>query len=52
MNDISVFELNEAFASQAVYCWKKLGIPKEKLNPKGQYAALKVTGYWFETSQT
>lgn len=33
--DIDVFEINEAFASQAVYCVKKLGIPIEKVNPNG-----------------
>lgn len=35
IDDIEVFEINEAFASQAVYCVKKLGIPAEKVNPKG-----------------
>src|SRR5499426_3345853 len=35
MNDIDVWELNEAFASQVVYCRDKLGIPMEKLNPNG-----------------
>merc|ERR1719183_1052836 len=34
-NDIDVFEINEAFASQATYCVKKLGIPMEKVNPNG-----------------
>ena len=38
--DIDIFEVNEAFASQATYCVKKLGIPKEKLNPKGGAIAL------------
>ena len=38
--DIDVFEVNEAFASQATYCVKKLGIPAEKLNPKGGAIAL------------
>ncbi|KAI8849816.1 Thiolase, N-terminal domain-containing protein [Chytridium lagenaria] len=33
--DIDVWEINEAFASQAVYCVKKLGIDVEKVNPKG-----------------
>lgn len=33
--DVSIWEINEAFASQAVYCTKKLGIPVEKVNPKG-----------------
>lgn len=35
VGDIDVFEINEAFASQAAYCVKKLGIPMEKLNPNG-----------------
>jgi len=35
IDDIDVFEINEAFASQAVYCVEKLGIPIEKVNPKG-----------------
>src|SRR5499426_1316659 len=33
--DIGVWELNEAFASQVIYCRDKLGIPMEKLNPNG-----------------
>jgi hypothetical protein len=32
--DIGVYEINEAFASQAVYCVKKLGIPLERVNPR------------------
>ena len=40
MNDIDIFEINEAFASQATYCVKKLGVPMEKLNPKGGAIAL------------
>jgi acetyl-CoA acyltransferase len=35
VDDIDIFELNEAFASQVVYCRDKLGIPMEKLNPNG-----------------
>jgi acetyl-CoA acetyltransferase family protein len=35
VKDIDVWELNEAFASQVVYCRDKLGIPMEKLNPNG-----------------
>ena len=31
LNDIDVFEINEAFASQATYCVEKLGIPMEKV---------------------
>jgi acetyl-CoA acetyltransferase family protein len=33
--DIDVWELNEAFASQVIYCRDTLGIPMEKLNPNG-----------------
>jgi len=40
ISDIDVFEINEAFASQAVYCVEKLGIPMEKVNPKGGAIAL------------
>ncbi len=35
MDDIDLWELNEAFASQVVYCRDKLGIPMEKLNVNG-----------------
>lgn len=35
LNDISVYEINEAFASQAVYCVQKLGIDMKKVNPLG-----------------
>jgi acetyl-CoA acyltransferase len=35
MDDIDIVELNEAFASQAVYCRDKLGIDPAKLNPNG-----------------
>jgi len=35
IDDIDVVELNEAFASQTVYCQRVLGIPDEKLNPNG-----------------
>jgi len=40
IKDIDIFEVNEAFASQAVYCVEKLGIPDEKLNPLGGAIAL------------
>jgi acetyl-CoA acyltransferase len=33
--DIDVIELNEAFASQVVYCRDKLGLDPAKLNPNG-----------------
>ncbi|KAG6939159.1 acetyl-CoA acyltransferase 1, partial [Chelydra serpentina] len=40
VNDIDIYEINEAFASQVVYCVEKLGIPKEKVNPLGGAIAL------------
>ena len=40
MDDIDVIELNEAFASQAIYCIRKLDIPTEKVNPNGGALAL------------
>ena len=35
MDDIGLWELNEAFASQVLYCRDKLGIPSEILNVNG-----------------
>jgi acetyl-CoA acyltransferase len=35
LDDIDIVELNEAFASQLLYCQRKLEIPDEKLNPNG-----------------
>jgi acetyl-CoA acetyltransferase family protein len=35
IDDIDIVELNEAFASQLLYCQRELGIPAEKLNPSG-----------------
>jgi acetyl-CoA acyltransferase 1 len=40
IKDVDIFEINEAFASQAAYCVKKLGVPKEKLNPRGGAIAI------------
>jgi len=40
VNDVDVFEINEAFAAQAVYCVKELGVPEAKLNPNGGAIAL------------
>ncbi|XP_029283020.1 3-ketoacyl-CoA thiolase, peroxisomal isoform X2 [Cottoperca gobio] len=40
VDDIDVFEINEAFASQALYCVETLGIPLEKVNPNGGAIAL------------
>jgi acetyl-CoA C-acetyltransferase len=34
-NDIDVWELNEAFACQVLYCMDKIGIPHDKLNVDG-----------------
>ncbi len=35
VEDIDLWELNEAFASQSIYCQQKLGIPAERLNVDG-----------------
>ena len=35
IDDIDLWELNEAFASQALYCQKRLGIPDDRLNVDG-----------------
>jgi len=40
VDDIDVFEINEAFAAQAAYCQRELGIPDDKLNPNGGAIAL------------
>ncbi len=37
---IDAWELNEAFASQVLYCRDRLGIPMEKLNPNGGSIAI------------
>ncbi|KAK4691597.1 acetyl-CoA acyltransferase 1, partial [Lecanoromycetidae sp. Uapishka_2] len=43
-DDIGVWEINEAFASQALYCVRKLGLEKQfeegKINPRGGAIAL------------
>ncbi|XP_064613842.1 3-ketoacyl-CoA thiolase A, peroxisomal-like [Liolophura sinensis] len=38
--DIEIFEINEAFASQCLYCVEKLGLPQDKVNPNGGAIAL------------
>lgn len=38
--DIDIFEINEAFAAQCFYSIQKVGIPMEKVNPKGGAIAL------------
>ncbi len=40
VDDIDLIELNEAFASQSVYCKRELGIPDDKLNVNGGAIAL------------
>lgn len=35
MDDIGLWELNEAFAVQVIYCQEKLGIPADRLNVNG-----------------
>ena len=35
MDDIGLWEINEAFAVQVIYCADKLGIPADKLNVNG-----------------
>ncbi|KAK0385274.1 hypothetical protein NLU13_7750 [Sarocladium strictum] len=34
-DDVDIYEINEAFASQCLWCANELGIPHEKINPKG-----------------
>lgn len=38
--EIGIWEINEAFASQAIYCIRELGIDESKVNPKGGAIAL------------
>ncbi|MAW51841.1 MAG: acetyl-CoA C-acyltransferase [Geminicoccus sp.] len=40
VDDIGVWELNEAFAVQVLYCRDQLGIPDEKLNVNGSSIAI------------
>jgi len=40
VDDIDLWELNEAFASQVVYCRDTLGIPMERLNVNGGSIAI------------
>ena len=35
ISDIDLFEINEAFAAQAAYCGRELGVPQDKLNVNG-----------------
>lgn len=38
--DVGIWEINEAFASQALYCVRTLGVDPAKVNPKGGAIAL------------
>jgi acetyl-CoA acyltransferase len=40
VHDIDIWELNEAFASQVVYCRDRLGIPMDRLNVNGGSIAI------------
>jgi acetyl-CoA acyltransferase len=40
ISDIDLFEINEAFAAQAVYCQRELGIADDRLNVNGGAIAL------------
>lgn len=40
VGDIDLFELNEAFAAQAIPCMRELGIDPERVNPNGGAIAL------------
>ena len=40
VEDIDLWELNEAFASQSLYCQRRLGIPSERRNVNGGAIAL------------
>ena len=40
IDDVDLWELNEAFAVQVIYCRDKLGIPDDRLNVNGGAIAL------------
>ncbi len=40
VDDIGLWEINEAFASQVIYCRDKLGIPNDRLNVNGGAIAI------------
>ncbi|KAH3410321.1 hypothetical protein KXV81_006042 [Aspergillus fumigatus] len=40
VSDVGIWEINEAFASQALYSVRKLGIDETKVNPKGGAIAI------------
>lgn len=38
--DVDIVEMNEAFASQSIYCLRELGLDMDKVNPNGGAIAL------------
>jgi acetyl-CoA acetyltransferase len=56
VDDVDLFELNEAFASQATYCASKLDLDPEKVNVNGGALALGhplgATGAALEAART
>jgi acetyl-CoA acyltransferase len=40
VDQIDLFEVNEAFASQAVYCLRELGLPRDRVNVNGGAIAI------------
>lgn len=34
-DDVDIWEINEAFGSVLVHCSQALGVPREKVNPRG-----------------
>ena len=38
--DLDIVEMNEAFASQSIYCLRELGLDMDKVNPNGGAIAL------------
>lgn len=40
INDIGIFEINEAFAAQVIYCIKELNLDQKLVNPNGGSIAL------------
>jgi acetyl-CoA acyltransferase len=40
IDEIDVYEVNEAFASQAVYCLRELGLPQDRVNVNGGAIAI------------
>jgi acetyl-CoA C-acetyltransferase len=40
LDEIDVFEVNEAFAAQALACVRELGLPEDRTNPNGSGISL------------